>query len=442
MWSHLSQRLLSNFTNRDEAIKFVRLAVIFAFTIGVYWVINPTKDVVFVHTVGRDYLPYAKIFSIIFLVPLLLLYGQVVDLFSRHRVFYVLCAVYSVICLLFGFLMLHPVIGLANTQVGAWRLLGWFWYAFIESFGSIIVALLWSFASDVSTPESAKRGFSIIALGAQIGGFLGPLLFHRSADAWGPIPFAFIGSAGIVCIGFSIFYFMKVTPESQLVGFHQEPHKVEEKKQVGFFEGLSLIFSHPYLCGIVAIVMLYESVFVIIEFHLKTLASEIYPQVNLLNGFLFKCALYANGIALLCLVLGAGAVGRWLGLRRTLLLLPFLVLIGVGVLAFHFTLTTVLGVYVAIRGLNYALNQPAKEQLYVPTSRESKYKAKAWIDVFGSRLAKSIGSSVHILRPVLQSQFVMVSSVISCGLVGLWIFSAVFVGKAHAQAVKGDKELC
>src|SRR3989338_4423739 len=159
MWSSFAQRLWGKFDSRQECIKFVRLAAIFAFTIGVYWIINPTKDVVFLHTVGLDYLPYAKIFSLLIMVPTVLLYGRLVDQFPRHRVFYVLCIGYALITCLFGFLIGHPTIGLTNTVLNKWRLLGWAWYAFVESFGSIIVALFWSFAADTSTPESAKRGF-------------------------------------------------------------------------------------------------------------------------------------------------------------------------------------------------------------------------------------------------------------------------------------------
>lgn len=443
MWNRLSQKLWGKFENPEEKMKFVRLAAIFAFTIGVYWLINPTKDVVFIHTVGIDYLPRAKIFSIIFLIPLIILYGRLVDHFPRHKVFYIVCTVGALIAFLFGFLIAHPTIGVANTVISHWRLLGWFWYAFVESFGSIVVALFWSFASDTSTPDSAKRGFSIIALGAQVGGVLGPLLFHRSAAVWGPAPFAFIGGVGMLGIASLVFYFMHATPNTQLVGFSKTGKTAGYRRpKTGFFEGVKLIFSHGYLIGIVCVVMLYEVVSAILELHLKILAGQTYTEINDLSSFLFKYAIASNSVALLCLLFGVGAIGRNLGLLKTLLLLPLLILAGIGIITFNYTLMTVLVVFVAIKGLNYALNQPAKEQLYIPTSRESKYKAKAWIDMFGSRFAKASGSSVHMLRPMLQLSFVGVSSLICGGLVTVWIVAAYFVGTIHAKAVERDLEIC
>lgn len=443
MLERLFEKLWGTFESRDEALKFIRLAVIFAFTIGVYWILNPTKDVVFLHTVGLDYFPHAKIFSLFAMIPIIIFYSKIIDLFPRQKIFYVLTAFYGIGCFIFAYFIMDPVCGVSNSSLGCWRLIGWLWYGFVESFGSLMVALFWSFAADTSTPESAKRGFSIIALGAQIGGVFGPLLFHRSAEVWGPGPFVAIGGAGILCIGILIAYFMHVTPNSELIGFYtQKETAAYRKPQTGFLEGLKLIVSQPYLIGIVGVVTLYEVVITIVEFHMKTQAKLAYPDINQLNSFFFKYAVCTNGIALLSLLLGIGSIGRRIGLLKTLLLLPFLVFIGIVAIALNPTLGTTLGVFMLIRGLNYALNQPAKEQLYIPTSRETKYKAKAWIDMFGSRTAKSVGSSVHMLRPVLQSSFVGVSSLICLGLVGIWMGAAWFVGVKHAQSVEQDKIVC
>ncbi len=448
MLSRLAQKLWGDFSSTQECAKFIRLAVIFAFTIGVFWIINPTKEVIFLHTVGRDYLAYVKIVSLCIMIPAILAYGRLVDLFPRHRIFYVLCVFYGIGTLIFAFFIMHPTIGIANTALSTGRLLGWLWYPFVESFGSIIVALFWTFASDTSTPESAKRGFSIIAWGAQVGGFLSPLLMYNVSSVWNPAVFVMIGGMGMFCIALLMFYFMWATPADQLRSYSETHH--EKKAKPGFFEGLRLIISVPYLLGIAGVVTLYEVIVTVLEFHVKTLAAITYHgDINALNAFFFHYALYANGIALLCLALGAGAIGRGLGLLKTLLLLPILVACCLGVITVHFTLMTTLVVFVTIKGLNYALNQPAKEQLYIPTSHDSKYKAKAWIDMFGARAAKSVGSAVHILRPMLQSGsvgiglgFVGVSSLICYALLIVWVLAAVFVGKKHAQAVKDDTLIC
>jgi ATP/ADP translocase len=44
------------------------------------------------------------------------------------------------------------------------------------------------------------------------------------------------------------------------------------------------------------------------------------------------------------------------------------------------------------QALIFSLYDPVKELLYMPTNEEVKFKAKAWIDVFGARFAKAVGS--------------------------------------------------
>jgi len=51
--------------------------------------------------------------------------------------------IYAVTTLVFTFFFLHPTIGLANTTVSSSRMIGWLWYFFVESYGSVIIASFW-----------------------------------------------------------------------------------------------------------------------------------------------------------------------------------------------------------------------------------------------------------------------------------------------------------
>ncbi len=61
--------------------------------------------------------------------------------------------------------------GLPNTVPHVSRVLGWLWYVLIDSFGPVMIALFWSFTADITTAKSGKKGFPLIGLGAQLGGF-------------------------------------------------------------------------------------------------------------------------------------------------------------------------------------------------------------------------------------------------------------------------------
>ena len=49
---------------------------------------------------------------------------------------------------------------------------------------------------------------------------------------------------------------------------------------------------------------------------------------------------------------------------------------------------------VTLKGLSYALNNPCKEVMYIPTSKDAKFKTKSFIDMFGSRSAKMSGAQI------------------------------------------------
>ena len=56
-------------------------------------------------------------------------------------------------------------------------------------------------------------------------------------------------------------------------------------------------------------------------------------------------------------------------------------------------------------GFSYSINQSAKEALYVPTTRDEKYKAKAFIDMFVQRFAKALAVGVSLAITAVFQEF-------------------------------------
>ena len=101
-----------------------------------------------------------------------------------------------------------------------------------------------------------------------------------------------------------------------------------------------------------------------------------------------------NTLSFLFSFLGTSFVIRSLGLRLTLLLFPSMCLGVILVVRTFPDLWVVFGAMMMLKGFSYALNNPTKEILYQPTSQGVKYKSKSWIDIFGARGSKALGSIV------------------------------------------------
>jgi len=87
-----------------------------------------------------------------------------------------------------------------------------------------------------------------------------------------------------------------------------------------------------------------------------------------------------------------------------------------------------LGACMATKGLSYALNNPAKEMMYIPTAQDIRFKAKGWIDQFGGRSSKALGAAVNDAYRHSVSDLISCGTAISFGLIVVWIIAAAYVG--------------
>ena len=73
--------------------------------------------------------------------------------------------------------------------------------------------------------------------------------------------------------------------------------------------------------------------------------------------------------------------------------------------------------------------------MYIPTSKDVKFKAKNAIDMFGGRFAKATGSGVALLA---LNAFIL-GPIISFSTIAIWIFSALYVGRSNAVLSESGK---
>lgn len=452
MLKRLATALWGNFESTEELKKFGFLAVIFSLIIGTYWTLRPMKDGIFNAIIGINYQPYAKMLSVLVVFPLVILYGKLIDMFPRHRVFYVLIAIYALLALTFGYFLNSPEFGLLNTVKSPARMLGWFWYVYVESFGSLIVALFWAFTTDTTLPDSAKRGFPIIALFGQIGNMVGPhFLNAKRLGFTTSAPIVSIAAVIMVVTGLLFWVMLKAVPTDQFASYQA----VEEKKSAeepGFLEGLRLLLTQPYLLGMFFIISIYEVIVTMLDFHFKATAANSYFEEAAYSSYLSEYAVMTGLVSMLCVLFGINNIQRKLGMKVSLILLPVLVTVAILIIKFNpFWLEMAFWIMVLSKAVNYALNQPTLKQLYIPTTKETKYKSQAWIEMFGSRGSKAAGSGVNALRAPLQikyggdggvNAFLTIGLLVSSSLIVVWLFAALYVANAYNVAIKEKRVVC
>jgi AAA family ATP:ADP antiporter len=434
---------------REEFKKFLRMGLIFAFMIGIYWTLRPLKDAIFIQFVGNLQLPFAKTISVLGLLPLVMFYTKLLEKYSRERMLVILPLFYSVVIIPFSILLWNYQASLISSQLIN-NLIGYGFYLFAESFGSIVIALFWAFSTDITGTTSAKRGFALVVAIGQMGGVLMPYtiggLPHRLGHSTDTSSLLVLSILTLMIIPL-VKHFLKVTPKALLTSPQE---KKETKHEAKFLDGLKLLLNNRYLLGIFFVNFIYEVIITIFDFNFKIAASSAYSGVALTN-YLSVYASSVNTVSLCCLLLGISNITRFLGVKIALAAMP--VIVGVALFGFLTvdSLSFLFALMVGAKAINYALNGPALKQLYIPTTHDVKFKAQAWVETFGSRTSKQGGSIFNMSLSPLQSAFgtvtgksyyLMMSGAVCFPLLVLWFAIAIFLGKSFNTAVRKNALIC
>ena len=79
--------------------------------------------------------------------------------------------------------------------------------------------------------------------------------------------------------------------------------------------------------------------------------------------------------------------------------------------------------------------------MYIPTSKDVRYKAKGWTDMFGSRSAKMTGANINNALKYDLTLLITVGTVLGMGIIAVWIVAALYVGKKNQQLLRDGETI-
>jgi AAA family ATP:ADP antiporter len=438
--------------------KLFFVALGFMLVIGGYTVIRTLKDSLFLSIVGLEYIPLAKIWSIIMLVPCVLLFSKLVDMVKRYQLIYIYSCIFGIGGLIIAMLLQHPTIGLPNTEAHASRLFGWFIYLFIDLYNPFLVSVFWSFMHSITSPEESKASYPILVACSKLGGMITASLgvWVLSQKIW--VAQGFVGeiiahqvllsiASGLVLLApFCIYGLMRFVPASQLHGYEAAYQAdKQEKKELAkeptsllkslysMFSGFIFLFKYPYALGMFGIVFFWE---VINAFASFERLGGTHDSLCMRTSMLLQQDFMIHMGGFLVALVGARAIVELLGERRSLILVP--VATGTLLAYYHAAKSAqAIGiVYILLRVMNYAFAVPLRERLYTATVKAIKFKSKLWIDSFGVKLAKGAGSGYNMLLMGL-SQTAQVNFAVGffSVLIGVWTVVSNAMGRTFERAV-------
>ncbi len=318
----------------------------------------------------------------------------------------------------------------------------WLFYWFGDLYISLMLAAFFSFLHDTVDLRNAKRLYGFIVLGAVSGGAVGSTYFRGWIEEMNNQQWlhTIIGIGVVICLlAFAAGWMAKSIP-------HHEPkpgpNDVPKKKFNAAIEGASLVFKSRYLIAIAGIVGFYEITSEMLDYQFTAMTERFVPKEDIGSHFgtVYAIGNIAALVVQLCFSIFAASFPKY-RIHWILLALP----LAVALSSLFFIIAPILLAASLLKisdsTFAYSVNQTGRETLYNPLSRQEKYVARAFVEVFIQRTGKVAALLIAFLVPMflntrneagqLETNLLglQLLGVFTCIIVAIWFYCVKIVGR-------------
>jgi AAA family ATP:ADP antiporter len=353
-----------------------------------YYILKTVREPLILLAGGAELKSYAAAAQALTLIAYVPLYGWVAQKLPRQQ-FLAAVILFFVGCIQLFYL---------GHQAGVPHL-GFVFFVWVGIFSLTMIAQFWSYANEIYSRPEGDRLFPLIAIGSTAGAPLG-----AAAAEWlfgkGINPFVMMEAAAAILLVHLVLYRVVA---SRMAATANRPKAEPIKAGNGF----ALVLKSPYLRLVALFLVLLNIVNTVGEFILgQAVVAHADAQVALDASFdkgAYIGTFYGNYFFwtnVAAIVLQAFVVSRLVkrfGMRGAIFALPLVALCAYGFAAAGAALMVLLSVKIAENSTDYSVMNTAKQMIWLPTSREEKYKAKQAIDTFFVRAGDMLAAGLVFL---------------------------------------------
>lgn len=374
---------------------------------------------------GAELTSYSYVVQALLLLGIIPAYGALASRVGRIRL------ITWVTLIFVSNLLLFYALGVAG-----WAYEGVVFFIWVGIFNVLIVAQFWSFANDLYSESHGKRLFPVIAVGGSLGSLVGAkaaAMMMRDISSYTLMLIA----AGLLVVCLLISRVIHGRAARDRVHFASGPAEIPLAKT----GALELLARDRYLLLIGLLVLLLNIVNSTGEFLLRKFVvaeaariagSSDAARQAFIGVFYGNYEVWYNSVGLGLQMFAVSRLFRHAGVRAALFVLPCIALGSYSLLLFLPFLPVMRWVKIVENGVDYSVQSTTVHALFLSTSREAKYKAKAAIDTFFKRAGD-----------VLQAGIVFAGTSLALGIQGfmlvtliltlLWLAVAVGIASKHRR---------
>ena len=299
-------------------------------------------------------------------------------------------------------------------------------YVWVSVFSLFHISVFWSFMSELFSKEQSSRLFGVIAVGASVGGLIGPSITAIFSVSLGTDKLMLIASM-MLLIPIPIIFFLQSLKTKELNNEVLITPISNQSIGGNPLAGFKMFFSNPYLLSIGVFILLYTGISSFVYFELKNLLSDFSrPERSVIWA---QMDLAVNILAISTGLFATGRIVTRFGMPATIAMVPIIICIGLLILAISPLLGVVMILQIVRRAGNYAVTRPAREMLFTLVNQETRFKAKPVIDIVAYRGGDMI--TAWLFTGLTQGLGLGLAAVaaIGAGIAGLWTLVGIYLGR-------------
>ena len=373
---------------RHEWPALILAFVYFFLVLAAYYVLRPVREQLAAASGSQVLLSF---YTATFLTTLVLtpIYGWLVARFPRKR-FVPVVYVFFILNLL-AFIPAFQAQDVMNA-----RILGQVFFVWMSVFNLFVVAVFWSFVADIFSAQQAYRLFGIVALGGTLGAIAGPLLTKGLVRVIGVAPLLGVSAAllagAVACV-------LGLVAWSRRYPVAQDATRNEAVIGGDFWAGAKLVATSPFLRRLAILMVLGDSVGGVL-YNLQTdIGHRYYQDVTERTDFFASVDAATNILMALTQIFITRIALTRFGPATSIAGTEVVKLLTLVTLAMVGQPAAVAAALIVTRAGSYGINNPAIDSLFTRVDRETRYKAKGFIDTaiwrFGDVL---VVATIQVLR--------------------------------------------
>jgi AAA family ATP:ADP antiporter len=311
-------------------------------------------------------------------------------------------------------------------------------YVWVGFFSLSIIAQFWSYANDIYTKEAGNRLFPIVGIGATAGSPVGAWVAGRLFHAHVTPPAMLYLAAALLLVTLGL-YAVVNRGAAGPAGAEGAPGAL------GGRNAFTLVFANRYILLVAVLLIVLNVVNTVGEYILSHLVVERahalveanpgFDRDGYIGSFYGSYFLWVNVAAVLLQAFVASRLVRHFGLAGVLFALPVIALGAYGFVALGATLGIVRWAKTAENSTDYSVMNTAKQLLWLPTTREEKYKAKQAVDSFFVRLGDLLAAFVVFAGTAWVTLDASGFALVNVAFVALWLGLATALVRRNRQLV-------